>query len=82
MQNNIKKYRTERGITLKEIGDAVGRSKSNIWHIEKGQYPNLSLTLAYGIAAVLGKKINEVFPDPNQYEIETETIKRIKVKHD
>jgi len=42
----IKIARKERNLTLQEVGNLTGTSKSNIWSIESGQEPRLTMILA------------------------------------
>ncbi len=60
MENHIKELRGEAGMTQAELAEAVEVSSRTIISLEKGQY-NPSVILAYRIAKVFGKKIEDVF---------------------
>ena len=73
MNNNLKNIRTAKGLSLDDLADQVNSSKSYIWELEKGK-SHPSLIKAYAICHVLGHRIEDVFPDPNEYETVTITI--------
>jgi putative transcriptional regulator len=56
----IKELRLEQGITQGDLADRVGVRRETIVHLEAGRY-NPSLKLAWDIAAVFGKRIDDVF---------------------
>ena len=60
MRNNIKVLRAANGMTQEELAKKVGVTRQTIISIENGKY-NPSLRLAFKIAKVFGKKIEEVF---------------------
>jgi transcriptional regulator with XRE-family HTH domain len=55
--NNIRKRRKELGITLLELGDEIGTSKSHISHVEKGQ-TSFSLRFVVAIANALSCSVD------------------------
>lgn len=78
MQNNLKTFRQEAGLTLQGLSDICGISKAHIHDLEKeaGSCPKLST--AYAISNVLGKTVYEVFPDKTEIIEETVIVRRIK----
>jgi DNA-binding Xre family transcriptional regulator len=54
--DNIRRYRTDRGYTLDQLGCDIGLDKSNMYRIEQGK--NITLLTLIKIAAIL-----EVTPD-------------------
>ena len=60
-KNKIKKYRTQRGLTLKELAERSGISVGYLCHLEKGTRDNPSTEVMENIAIVLSKSIAEVF---------------------
>lgn len=67
--NKLRHYRDLRGYTLEELAKRAGTTKSYIWELENKD-SNPSLSKAYAIAKILGFKITDVFPDPNNYIVE------------
>ena len=60
METRIKVLREELGLTQKALAKKVNVTRQTILFMEKGKY-NPSLRLAYKVARVLGKPIEEVF---------------------
>ena len=60
MRNRVRELRTERGMTQEEIAERVAVSRQTIISIELGRY-NPSILLAYKLARVFGRSIEEVF---------------------
>ena len=60
-KNKIKKYRTDRGLTIKELAEKCGVSTGYICHLEKGTRDNPSTEVMENIAVVLRKSIAEIF---------------------
>ena len=60
-KNKIKKYRTQKGLTLKEVADRSGISVGYLCHLEKGNRDNPSTEVMENIAITLGKSIPEIF---------------------
>lgn len=58
---NVQKSRTKKGLTQRQLADAVGMSVNAIYEIEKG-IVNTSITTAAKIAAALDAKILQLFP--------------------
>ncbi len=60
IKNNIAQLRNERGLTQINMADDLGVSRQTIISLEKGKY-NPSIQLAYNIAKLFDKTIEEVF---------------------
>jgi transcriptional regulator with XRE-family HTH domain len=60
--NNIKELRKKQKITLQELADIVGTSKTNIWQIEKG-INEPGITKAYKIANALKVSVFRIWPN-------------------
>ena len=58
--SNIKKLRMMVGMTQEQLADEVGVVRQTIAYLEKGEYMP-SLALAWRIARVFGKPLEEVF---------------------
>ena len=62
MNNSIKQLRNAMGITQEEFAARVGVSRQTIIAIEAGNY-NPSLQLAFKIAKLFEKRVEEVFKE-------------------
>lgn len=60
LDTKIKILRTEANLSQEDLANKVGVRRETIVRLEKGAY-NPSLKLAYDIAKVFGKSIEEVF---------------------
>ena len=60
MQNYIKQFRLELGLTQQELAQKVWVRRETIVFLEMGKY-NPSLKLAFQIAKVFNRKIEEIF---------------------
>ena len=60
METRIKDLREEKGLTQEELANRVEVTRQTILFMEKGKY-NPSLRLAWKIAQVFSKPIEEVF---------------------
>lgn len=60
LKTNLKVLRTEQNLTQDDVAKQVGVVRQTIAYIEKGEYMP-SLGLAYKIAKLFNKKIDEVF---------------------
>lgn len=54
LSDKIKRYRKEKRLTLEQLGDLTGSSKSYIWELENRNPPRPSAEKIARIAAVLG----------------------------
>jgi putative transcriptional regulator len=62
MKNLVRELRTERGWTQGALADRLDVSRQTIYAIENGVF-DPSLPLAFAIAELFGKRIEEIF-DP------------------
>jgi putative transcriptional regulator len=60
LQTRIKELREEKGLTQEQLAEAVDVTRQTILFLEKGKY-NPSLRLAWSIAQVFRKPIEDVF---------------------
>ncbi len=62
MDNSVRDMRTAKGWSQGELADALGVSRQSINAIETGRF-DPSLPLAFKIARLFGKPIEDVFDD-------------------
>ena len=60
METRIRELREEKGLTQEQLADLVDVTRQTILFLEKGKY-NPSLRLAWKIAKVFDRPIEEVF---------------------
>lgn len=60
MRNRVRELRTERGWSQGELADRLEVSRQSVNAIETGRY-DPSLPLAFAIARLFGKTIEEIF---------------------
>ena len=60
MINKLKVLRAEKDMTQEDLADKLGVTRQTIISIESGRYTP-SLPLAFKIAIVFGKKIEDIF---------------------
>jgi putative transcriptional regulator len=65
MKNNLKVLRAERDWSQADLAEKLNVSRQTINAIETGKY-DPSLPLAFQIAKLFGKKIEEIFTPDNQ----------------
>ncbi len=63
MENIIRKLRAEQGWSQAAMADKLDVSRQSVNAIETGKY-DPSLPLAFAIARLFGKSIEDVFQDP------------------
>ena len=63
----IKAARAAKDMTQKDLADAVGVARQTMNAIEKGDY-NPSINLCISICKVLGKTLDQLFWEENEYE--------------
>jgi putative transcriptional regulator len=68
LETRIKELREENGITQQGLADIVDVTRQTILFLEKGKY-NPSLRLAWKIAEVFNKSIEEVFSFDDEREV-------------
>ncbi len=62
MDNDVRRRRTEQGLSQAELGQVMGVSRQTINAIEKGRYLP-SLPLAIALARHFGSSVEEMFSD-------------------
>jgi putative transcriptional regulator len=62
LKNKLKQLRAQKGWSQGDLADALGVSRQSINALETGRY-DPSLPLAFRIARLFGKRIDEVFDD-------------------
>ncbi|MEA4896305.1 MAG: helix-turn-helix transcriptional regulator [Oscillospiraceae bacterium] len=60
MQNKVRAFREEHGLTQKELGERLGVSRQAINAIETGRF-DPSIWLAYDLARLFGISIESLF---------------------
>ena len=78
MKNNLKLFREQANLTLQELADMYGGTKSHCWALEKGTSMP-TLPTAYAIACVLDMTVYEIWPDETEIVTETITVRRVKL---
>lgn len=61
INNNIRTFRNEKQITLKNLSKLTGLSVGYLCHLEKGTRTNPSMDVINKIAQALNKSVSEVF---------------------
>ena len=67
MRTRIRELREEKGLTQERLAELVDVTRQTILFLEKGKY-NPSLRLAWSIAQVFGRQIEEVFSFDDEKE--------------
>ena len=62
MKNTLKELRVSRGWSQGDLADELGVSRQSVNALETGKY-DPSLPLAFRIARLFGKRIDEIFDD-------------------
>ena len=60
MKNRLEQLRKQRGISQKELADALQVSRQTVGSLENGRY-NPSILLAFKLARFFGMTIEEIF---------------------
>ena len=60
LKNNLKEYRTEKGLSQQQLAELVGVSRNTISSIETGQF-NPTAKLALILCIALDKKFEDLF---------------------
>ena len=60
LKNNLKEFRSEKGLSQQQLADMVGVSRNTISSIETGQF-NPTAKLALILCIALDKKFEELF---------------------
>ena len=74
MHNRIKMLRTERGLSRKELAEAVGVNFQTIGYLERGDY-NASLELAFKLAEFFDVPVEAAF-SPRPFKTLAELSRR------
>jgi DNA-binding XRE family transcriptional regulator len=74
--NKLKDVREASKLSLQDLADCVGCSKTSIWELEKTT-ANPTLKTAYKIAAVLGVTVEDIWPPQIRVVEETITVRRL-----
>ncbi len=61
MENNIRKIRREKGMTVEELAELSGLSKVYLYHLENGTRKNPSYEVMKKISIGLARTIEDVF---------------------
>ncbi len=61
MNNNLKKYRNEKGLTLAQLSKKTNLSAGYLCHLENGGRVNPSHNTMLKISNVLNKSVNDIF---------------------
>lgn len=64
MKNAMRDLRTERGWTQEQLAQAIGVSRQAVNALETEKH-DPSLDLAYRIATVFGRPVEEIFTNPH-----------------
>lgn len=64
MKNSLRELRTGRGWTQEELGRRLGVSRQAVNALETDKH-DPSLDLAYRIAAVFGRQVEQIFDNPH-----------------
>lgn len=56
----LKELRLKKGLSLQDLGTAVGASKAHIWDLETGRAKNPTIELLTKLSTVLGTSIAEL----------------------
>jgi putative transcriptional regulator len=62
MKNELRVLRAQRGWSQGDLADALGVSRQSVNALETGKY-DPSLPLAFRIARLFGKRVDEIFDD-------------------
>jgi len=77
MKNNLKEIRLELNLRADYLASSCGLSKALIHNLEKQDKSSPKLSTAYIIAKVLGRTIQEIWPDTTEVVEETVIMRRI-----
>ena len=65
MKNRLEEMRKARDMRQEDLAQALGVSRQTVISLEKGKY-NPSLALAFKLARVFGRTIEEIFDDSDE----------------
>lgn len=75
--NNLRGIRTKAGLSMEQLGKLVGVSRQTIHNTETNAC-GISLHVAFKIAGILGKSIQDIWVDGTEYVETTITVRAIK----
>lgn len=61
--NHIKPSRERAGLTLQQLADQVGSSKSYMWTLENKPNPTPTVQMGIKLAKALGMPVEQLFPE-------------------
>lgn len=79
MKNNLQQRRKDKDLSLQNLGDMCGVSKTHIHGLEKERH-SPTLKTAYVIAKILGVSVYDIWPDNTKVVEETITVRRVVSK--
>jgi len=77
MKNNLEKLRKFSGLSLQDLADMYGGTKSHCWTLEQGK-SSPTLKTAYAISNILNVNVYDIWPDNTEIIEETIVIRRVK----
>ena len=76
-ENRIKKLRQERGLSVQELADMIGKNRATVYRYENGDIENMSSKAMHDLASVLNTTpmyLMGVYDDPYDYEEDPDSI--------
>lgn len=78
VMNNLLKIRKKQGLTLQQLGDICGKSKSTIHELQRQKY-SPRLTTAYLIARALNVSVQDIWPDKTRVVSQRVTVRKVVI---
>ena len=76
-ENRIKKLRQERGLSVQELADMIGKNRATVYRYENGDIENMSSKAMHDLASALNTTpmyLMGVYDDPYDYEEDPDSI--------
>ena len=76
-ENRIKKLRQERGLSVQELADMIGKNRATVYRYENGDIENMSSKAMHDLASSLNTTpmyLMGVYDDPYDYEEDPDSI--------
>lgn len=76
-ENRIKKLRRERGLSVQELADMIGKNRATVYRYENGDIENMSSKAMQDLASALNTTpmyLMGVYDDPYDYEEDPDSI--------
>lgn len=76
-ENRIKKLRQERGLSVQELADMIGKNRATVYRYENGDIENMSSKAMQDLASALNTTpmyLMGVYDDPYDYEEDPDSI--------